>query len=114
MRIVGGAAGVQQRLEAIAVELPGIDSQPVTGRLREQTLLAQHLAQARDLVRERVARGLGRLVAPQLLEQPLARQDVVSVQQQDGEQRALARSADQEPPTVRAHLEWAQDEKFHR
>ena len=105
LRIAGGPAAVQQRLEAIAVQLPGIDPQPVAGRLREQALLPQHLAQARDLVRERMARGLGRLIAPQLLEQLLARHDAVGIQQQDGEQRALPRAADREQATVLAHLE---------
>ena len=50
----------------------------------------------------------------QLLEQPLARHDAVGVQQQDGEQRALARSADRERPAVRSYLERPQDEEFHR
>jgi hypothetical protein len=113
-RNTGRAAGVQQGQESVRVQLTRLDPQQITGCAREQTRFAQHLAQARDLVGERVARGAGRLVVAELFEQSFARYGTVGVQQQDGKQGALSWPADRERPAVRSYLERPQDQEFHR
>jgi hypothetical protein len=56
-----------------------------------------------------VARRRRRVLGPQLLDQAIARDDPVGLQQQDRQQRALLRAAEREPVPVRANLERTED-----
>ena len=109
---------LDQILEAPQVELPGRNVQDVTRRPRDQrrptgAVRAERLAQARHVDLQRVARRRGRIVSPQLLDQPIPRHDPIGAQQQDREQRALLRSPQREPPAVRVDRQRAKDAKVH-
>jgi hypothetical protein len=56
-----------------------------------------------------VARRCRRVLGPQLLDQAIAGDDPVGLQQQDRQQRALLRSTEREPVPVRADLERTED-----
>jgi hypothetical protein len=53
--------------------------------------------------------GFRRLLTPELVDQAVARDDLVRPHEQDGEQRTLMRAADPEPAPVSEHLERAED-----
>ena len=100
----------QQPLEAVQVELAGLDVHEVAGRAREEDRVgAERLAQPRHVDLERVARRRRRVLGPQLLDQAVAGDDPVGLQQQDRQQRALLRAAEREPAPVRADLERTED-----
>src|SRR5262249_36318024 len=50
---------------------------------------------------------------PQTFDQAVTRNDLVAMQEQDREERALFRAADVDRPVVAARLNRAQDPKFH-
>ena len=70
---------------------------------------AQHLAQPRDVVAQRVVGRVDALLGEELADQPLARDDTVRAQQQQRQQRALLRPADGDRRAVDGHRERAQD-----
>jgi len=59
---------------------------------------------------QRVLRGLGRPL-PELVDQPIPRDDLVRVQEEDREQRLLPRPGDRNPATAVQHFEEPQDPK---
>ncbi len=63
-----------------------IDSQHVSGRLREQELRADRLSQPRDVVLQRGSRRLRWRRPPDLVNEPVARDGLVCVEEQEGEQ----------------------------
>ena len=100
----------QQPLEAVQVELAGLDVHEVAGRAREEDRVgAERLAQPRHVDLDGVARRRRRVLGPQLLDQAIAGDDPVGLQQQDRQQRALLRAAEREPVPVRADLERTED-----
>ena len=82
------AALSHEQLEAVEVELPIFDSQRVARRFRQQPIGPKSLAQLRDIALKRLRRGFRRLLAPEVVDQPVDGDHAVSVQQQDREQRA--------------------------
>jgi hypothetical protein len=83
-----GTAGVRQLLEAVCVELIGLDAQHVARGLRRKPAVAvrvaarrERFAQTRDLQSESVVRPAGRLLRPESIDQLVARDDPVGVQQ---------------------------------
>ncbi len=108
----------QQPLEALEVELSGLDLQHVPRRAGEQhralaAASAQCLAQARHVDFDGVARGRGRLVGPQFLDKTIARHHPTGVQQQDRQPRALLGPAERKPLIALADLERAKDAEVH-
>ena len=89
------------------VELAGGDLQDVAAGPREQHLVAERLAQLRDVALQRLGGGLRRLLAPELLDQALARDELVRPQREDREQLALSAAADDERPIAVSDLKWA-------
>ena len=91
--VAGGAqaAGVVEvALEALEVQRPGRQLDRVAGRPGHDRLaLAELLPQLGDVHLQRLGGGGGRMLAPQLVDQAVGRDDAVAVlEQQDGEQRA--------------------------
>ena len=97
-----------QRLEAGRVELVGLEPERIPRWTRGDPVLTQLLSQLRDVDLQGSLRGLRRPVAPERVDQPLARQDLVRVQQEDGEERARL-AAQGEGPSVGHDLEWPED-----
>ena len=101
-------------LEAVQVELGRLDREQVAGRAGQQSLRGQQLAQPRDVDLQALHRGFGRLVAPELVDQTIARQDVVCVHEEQRKQRALLGARERQQPLPVMDLERTQDPVLHR
>ena len=77
-------------LEAGGVQRLRVDRQEVAGRPGHEHVRPEQLAQRRDRSLQRRHRRLRRLVAPELLDELRRRDDLVRVQEQRGEEAALA------------------------
>jgi hypothetical protein len=93
-------------LEAVEIELVLLDVEDVADSPRVDPLPAQKPPQRvhRDL--QRVLRGLGRPVAPEPVDQALAGDDRVAVQEQEREQRTLPAAPELDLGAVPDDLEW--------
>ena len=80
----------------------------------DENLGWQHAAKAGDEGRERVRGALGRVVAPELVDQPVTSDDLVGPQRQERAQPALPRTAERERPVVEAGLERAEPPELER
>ena len=108
-----GAAGLgDEPLEAGDVELGRVDPQHVAGRAGEEPAVAELFAQPGNVALDDLCDRRRRRLPPQLVDQPLRRDDVVGVQQQDGEQRPLLAAAEHERTIVLDHLQRAKKPKF--
>ena len=83
-----------QPLEHREVELLRLDVQDVAGRARGQPLGAELAPQPHDVDLDALRRRGGRRLSPQLGDQPVGGNDLVRVQQQEGEQRTLLEAAE--------------------
>jgi hypothetical protein len=86
----GGAPVARQRAERLEVQLAVGDRQRVAGGVCAQRLRRQELAQLRDVDLHHLASALGRVVAPQLVDQAVAGDRQVRVQQQQRQQPRAA------------------------
>jgi hypothetical protein len=84
-----GAAACDQELEPLEVQLTGREAEPVAGPVLLDPLRAEAPAQPVDVDLQRVDRRRGRLLTPQRVDQPVARDDVPARDQQAREQRHL-------------------------
>ena len=95
------ASGLQAALEALEVERPRLDPQPIAAPVGLQRPVAavrtQRAAQLRDVVLQDLPGRRRRTLAPQLVDQPLARDDLVAMQQQLPEHGPLAIAAHTRP-----------------
>ena len=73
----------------------------------------ERLSQVGDIDLDRMAGGPGRAVAPEQLDQPVDRDDLAGVEQQDREERALFRRAQVGCDLTRGDLECAKKPKIH-
>jgi hypothetical protein len=66
---------------------------------------------------DRVLEDLGhrrrRPLAPELVDEPVAGDELVRVQKQVGEERLVFAAAERDTPSLVEHLEWAKDAKVH-
>ena len=60
-----------------------------------------------------LAAAVGRLCAPELVDEPVCRDDLVRTREQEGEQRPLPRAAERERTALLDDLEWSQDAELH-
>ena len=77
-------------------------------------LPAEHPPQARDAVLDVGVDGFRRALSPDLVDQPVGRDDLSRIQQEHREHGALLRPAEGERAAVRAYLEGAEEAKIHR
>ena len=97
-----------ERVEAVEVELARVNTQQVAGCLGRDALGAEQLPQLRDVPLQRLARSRCRLLLPERVDQSIARDDAVRLQQEQREQRALLLPTQVEREPVRSHLERAE------
>ena len=102
-----------EALEAIDIELARLDSQEVPAWAALESIAAKRAAQPRDVSVERLLDARRRPLAPERVDQPVARDDLVRVQHEHGEQRALLRAAERDEPAVDPHLERAENRGLH-
>ena len=119
-RVAGPAAGKRgttvgnEPLEAVEIELVRLELERVPGGTRVQARLGKHPAELRDVGLHHLPRRVGDGVAPQVVDDPLARDRPVRVQEQHGEQRPLLARRDRQRGGAVDDFERAQEAEFHR
>ena len=119
-RLRGRAVGqclaslLQQRLEAVGVELARPDAQLIAGLRRHQRLgIAERGPDPRHVHTHRLDRVGGRILAPQSHRQPLRAHRLVGVKQQHRQQRPPLLAAQRDTAITVAHLQRAEDQELH-
>jgi hypothetical protein len=84
-----GRGRLDEPVEPRQVELPRIEPQPVAGPVPLDAVRPERPPQPVDVDLERRDGRAGRVLSPQRVDEPVARDDGVRVQEQQGEQRAL-------------------------
>ena len=103
-----------ERIEPSRVELERFDDEEVAGRPAFQASVAQRLAEVRHVGLEDVARLLGRLLTPDIVDQDVSGDDLVRADQQVRQDRALLRPSEGDRAVPRVDLERSQDAELHR
>jgi hypothetical protein len=103
----------EQPLEAVAIELIRLESEAVGTADGADRVGRQLLTQGRDAVLQDLGRGRGRLVSPELVDDHVAGQGLVAVQEQEGEDSALSRAAERNSSLVVERLDRAEDAVVH-
>ena len=90
------AAGADETLEVLEIELPGLDAQEVAGCAGDEPGLvrargAEHLPEPRDVVAQRVVGRVHALLREELADQSFPRDDTVCAEEQQRQQRTLLR-----------------------
>jgi hypothetical protein len=83
----GVASSLEEALEPVEVDLPGLESEGIAVCAGLEHPLAKLSAQARDVDLEALAGGAGRLLAPELVDQAISRDALLPVQDQEREER---------------------------
>src|SRR5436190_1791850 len=102
-----------QALEALEVELSLLDSQQIAGGLRLQTVLSKLLAQLGDVHLERLAGRSRRILVPECIGQAVRGDDMVCVEQEDGQECSLFVRAELYRSPVRENLQRAEYPVVH-
>ncbi len=110
----GGSGACRERLEAVQIQLIGLELDDVTGGTGRDGVGPEHLAQIRDEALEHDLHGVRRLLPPKLIDEALARHHLVCVQQKEGEHRALLRAAECKRPSAVPRLERSKNSVVHR
>jgi hypothetical protein len=102
-----------ETLEPVEIDRVRIRPQHVSPRPGDQDVPADVLPQPRNVIVER-CRGVGRRpAAPEILDQPVGADDLVGMQDQQGEHRPALRPAHLEEVAVGHHLERSEHPEFH-
>ena len=101
-------------LEAVEVELVWLDPEPVAGALRRDPILPEALAKSVDLHLQRVGGARGRTLAPDRVDQPVARDDLVPVEEEAVEHPRLPAGAERDDATVVDDLERSKKPELDR
>ena len=97
------------------VELTGGELDEITRSMRANPFGAERFAQAGDVDLKRLPRGLGRALAPELVDQAVGSDDLVGVEEQDRQRRSLLAGAERDRAVaVRPNLERPEDPELHR
>jgi hypothetical protein len=105
---------VYEALEAVQIERVRLDPDDVAGRSGRQHVLGERLTKARDVDPQRVGSALGRVLPPELVDQPVGGNDLVGVQEKQSEKSAQLAPAEGDPAAFVPHLERSQDPELHR
>ncbi len=100
-------------LEPIGVQLLGLDAEQVARAASDEQIGLQQLAQLRDAVLDDLPGRWRRIALPELVDQAIARDDLVCMQEEDRQQLSLARAAQRHLPISRADLEGTEDPVIH-
>ena len=103
-------------LHHCGVELFWLEAQPIAPRSRRDgivTLPREHPTQLRDIDVDRLARRRRRRFPPQVVDQALARDELVRVQEEDGEDETLLERPQRNRLALVEHFERPKDPEFH-
>jgi hypothetical protein len=98
--------------KAFEIELVPLDAHEVPRRARHDPL-AELAPQPQDVVLQRRERSGRRLVSPDAVDQPLGRDDLVRVEQEQREHRTPLRASERHAPLAVEHLERTEDPELH-
>ena len=102
-----------EALKPIGIDLVGVGLERVAPATGDEHALAELLAQVGDVDLHGLGRGLGRALAPELVDDPVDRDDLAPMKQQDREHRALPGSAKGNRSPIDQNLERTEDAEFH-
>ena len=105
---------LQEPLEAVAVDRVATDREPVAGRVSDEHVAADQLAQRRDGVLERPGCGGGRALTPEVRDEPVGRHDLARPQRQCRQERTLLPARQRDDPVAVQGLERAEQADLHR
>jgi hypothetical protein len=105
---------LEQTLETAGIGLTGVEPEQIPGRPRLDQIMSEELAQRGDVAMERRERRSRRITAPERVDDPVARHDLVGMQKQQRQQRPLLRTWRREIATIGHDLEPAEDSEFHQ
>jgi hypothetical protein len=103
-----------EALEAVEVELAGLDAKQIARTTCQEPPFAERLAHARDGGVERMACARGRTFSPQAVDQAVTRDRFVRVEEKEGKQHALLRPTEGKLTAVLQHLDGAENPELHR
>ena len=102
-----------EALEAVEVELAGLDAKQVPRSTRQEAAFAEGLAHPRDLGVERMGGAAGRAFSPQSVDQLIARDRLVRAEKKESKQYALLRPTERELLAVFPRLDRAENPELH-
>src|ERR671934_27235 len=113
---VGTVAGKQlpQTRNVQLVDIKPDAIAAVRGRDRVMTVASQGLAKLGDVNVDRLPRRRRRRLTPELVDQPLARDELVRMQEQGRQDEPLLQPAQRDRLALVDHLEWPEDPVLHR
>ena len=100
-------------LEALGIERAWLDMQQVAVPARFESAVSQDLAQLGDVDLDALRRFRRRLLAPELVDQAVDRDDLVRVHQQRGQERALLRRPERDRAARLEGLDRPEDAELH-
>ena len=100
-------------VEPCDVQLGVIESQAVAGCLALDPVAAERLAEVRDIGLDDVPGLIGRLFAPDLVDEGIGGHELVRADEEMRQDRALLRPAERDGAASRVHLEWPEDAELH-
>ena len=108
------AASRRELFEASRSSSSWVDAQHVAARTASQPIRSDEFSKAREIGIKGVRDRRGRALSPERLDQPVPGYRRRPGQKQHGQQGALLRTSNREPPAAVMRLDWAQDLEFHR
>jgi len=111
---VGGVARCAETAEPLGVELARLHADEVAGRPRHDALRAERLAEGVNVHLQRSARARGRALAPDPVDQPVGRDHLVRVEQEQRQERPRALAPERHrPAVVGSNLDRPQQPELH-
>ena len=108
-----GSAFGQEPLELVHVEIAGSDAEDIARRFRgERAVVAEEPAELRDVDLHAVGGGCGGIVAPERIDEAIARYDAISLEEQQREHAALLETTEWNDARVVDHFEWSEDSEL--
>ena len=98
-----------QPLESFDVERARLDDDQVTRSSRDDGVATQRFPELRNVDLQRSRSRVGRRAVPERVDQAVARDNAVRLQEEKGEQRALLRAAKAEQPAALDDLQRTED-----
>ena len=110
----GCSSACHQCLETVQIELLGLELDDVAGGARHDGRGPERFPQGRDVALQHDLDGPRGILTPELVDDAVRRHDLICVQEQEREHRALLRAAESQRPSAVPCLEWTENPEFHR
>ena len=109
-----GISVPHESLEALEIELVLLHLDAIAGRFGLHAVPAERLAQVRDVDLHRLLCRLRPLILPERVDQALGGDDLVRVQEEHRQQRAVLGACQGHHSLPVDHVEWTEDPELHR